>query len=674
MADKKLPQIIRDAYEKITTRDHQIFEDVEMFKNLYRSRMEVEEGYEYDYSLVDPHGFNIIRNYISRNNPANARIQLEARSPQDFGKRQINQDFLNWEMNEMNITDLYVRMVFGGTVAGRSFAKTSWLYQKARKINVKKDEKDEEGQSYTMKNLVNRANVNYVRFQDMRIPNRNIPLLQEQPYIIEVVSKRIGEMYDENDSLEKAGEDPYWDKDFLEKLKKSDFRSKQKFTVEIPFFNDSDEDAMFKASYLEMLCFHTIDGEVHYVPLDSAAGEESINKNKENPYWHGHYPYLDFCPFPEDDEFYSSGVMEQIADLQIASTEMLNQTLTNVRAVNNNMWIAGSDAAQTPDWEFQSKPNGIIRVVGDVAQIQQVSTRDNAGAGLRIMQEFQNRIERVSGISSLYSSGAGGASVNQTARGAQIINQSIETNIQMMVDLFGVQVLKVLGEHILELNAQFVREEQVFYVTKKNARDAMEISPELISANFEVYVNSERMVKQTPANRQASLQNLIMITNQNAKQAGVEVDMTPLFKAWYDAYPELENVDDLVVSLDDKAQRDIDDLEHGMAVAVKARDMHRDLYQLVSMHMADHAQEYDDATIGLFAEYLESHQKHIIAEEQLNQQMKMLQTPVMPQGMDENQMMEAMGQETMPQQVPVTEIDDDPTYNLGNIVGGGLSA
>lgn len=670
MADKKLPGIIHEAYEKITTRDSEIFSDVEVFKNLYRSRMQVEEGYEYDYSLVDPHGFPVIRNYISRNNPSSAKIQLEARGPEDFKKRQINQEFINWELGEINITDLFVRMVFGGTIAGRSFAKTSWMYQKEQKIKVIGDAKEQE-RLYTMKSLTNRADVNYVRFQDIRIPNRNIPILTQQPYIIEVVSKRIGEMLDENKYLEESGDDYYWDKDFLKKLKDVDYvNNNQKYTVEVPSFSDSPSEAVYRASYVELLCFHTIDGELHYVPMDKTLGEKSVNKTKENPYWHGHYPYIDFTPFPEDDEFYSSGVMEQIADLQIASSEMLNQTMTNVRAVNNNMWIAGTDAAQTPDWEFMSKPNGIIRVVGDVSQVQQVRTADNAFTGLRIMQELQNRIERTSGISSMYSSGASGSQINQTARGAQIINQNMETNIEMMVDLFGSQVLKPLGEHFLELNAQYVQEDQVFYVTKKKARDAMTISPEFVSANFEVYVNSERMIKQTPSNRQASLQNLIMITNQNAKQAGVEVDMVPLFKAWYDAYPEMENIDDLVISVDDKAIRDIDDMEHGQEVAIKSRDMHKELYTLVSMHLQDHVEEYDDEIIALFVNYLEQHQKFIVQEQQLNAQLKAIQTPVMPDQMDENQLLEAMGQETMPQNVPVTQVDDDPTYNLGDIVGG----
>jgi len=311
------------------------------------------------------------------------------------------------------------------------------------------------------------------------------------------------------------------------------------------------------------------------------------------------------------------------------------------------------------------RPNGIIRVAGDVTQVAQVTQKDNTMPALKMADAIQTRIERTGGISSLYSSGAPSQNINQTARGAQIIDQNIDTNMRMIFDLFGEQVVKPLGEHFLELNAQYVTEDQTFAITgKKNVRDLITIKPEDVSANFDVFVNSERMQKQTPASRQASLQNLMTILGAEAQKNGVLTDVTPIVEALIDSYPELDNVEEVVVSLDEKSKRDIATLERGQEVEVKVKDPHLELMQYATIHLEDNADLYKSQPNGeeimsVFGKYMVDHTRFM----QTAQEIKMMTAPVMPGVSSPDQMQRDMNN---PDQAGLPNQGN----NLGDIAGG----
>lgn len=653
--ETKYSDIISKRYDKCKELAQDIFDKVEINRALYRSELNIDDTYEWDFTLTDPYVFPLVRNYSSRTNPSLTKIRLEARKPEDYENRQINQDFVNWELNEILLTSLFHRVYYSSFITGKGFLKTGWKYEPAVEVHT------DTGVKKVIREITNRADAKFVRFNDLLIPNRNIPNIEEQPYTLELIQKNVGEILSENEKEE------YWKKDWIEKLRKNGV-TKKLLDYEIDFASDDDvDDFSFKSAYVSLICMYTKEGDVLYIPFD--AKDQVVNKIQENQYWHGHYPYIDFTLFPEDDEFYSMGVVDVVGDLQVAATELLNQMLTNVRQVNYDMWIAGSAAAQTPDWQFSKRPNGIIRVAGDANQIQQVRTADNASPTLRISQDIQNKIERAGGISSLYASGAPSQSINQTARGAQIIDQNIDTNMRMIIDLFGERVIKRLGEHFLELNAQYVTEEQTFFITgKKNVRDIIAIDPEHVSANFDVFINAERMVKQTPASRQASLQNLIMTLNGISNQSGVMTDLTPVVEALIDSYPEMENIDEVVVSVDEKAKRDIATLERGQEVEVKVRDPHLELLQVVQIHLEDNADSYPEEVMAVFGKYITDHIRFI----QAAQEIKMMSQPQLPIGQEPEALVGRMGggpknpDALNSEQAGLPE--NQKTYNLGQIV------
>lgn len=658
LTDSKYAEIVFRRYTKAKDLFQPVAEKVEINRNLYKGIFLLDDQYEWDYSLVDQQVFPLIRNYIARSNPSMTKVRLEARKPEDFEKREVNQDFVNWEINELPLTTLLTRAFFSNYLTGKAYFKTGWKYEP--RIVVTRD-----GYKFEMRPLINRADMKFIRFNNLLIPNRNIPDLEEQPYILELCQLRVGDMIQDNETFGYE----YWDQAFIESLRTQGVNAKP-LDYEAEFVTDADtrDEMSFRAATFPAVCMQTKENDVIYIPLNNM-NKQILNKKRENPYWHGHYPYIDMTAFPEDDEYYSMSVVDAVGDNQIASTEVLNQTLTNARSTNDHMWIVGASQSTTPDYMFKHRPDGIIRVAGDPNQIVPVRPADSIMSMLRLKEELNASFERTGGISSLYSSGAAATkSVNQTARGAQIIDQNIETNIKMILDLFGEQCLKRMGDHFLSLNPQYVTEAQSFAVTgKKGVRSLIQISPDQVTANFDVYTMSEAMIKQTPASRQASLQNLLTVLTSQAKLAGVIIDETPIVEALVDSYPDMENVEDIVVSVDEKGDRDIAMLERGQMPDVKSRDPHMELMQLASVHFGENKANYTPEITQMFIDYGNKHLQFLQSE----QEIKAMMQPQIPQALPPGALNAAVG--TTPNgNIPENTGTTQPQgYDLGTIGGAG---
>lgn len=650
------PDVIRRKYQQCQELNQDAFDRVEVNKNLYKGILNTDDNYEWDYSLVDPQVFPLVRNYLSRSNPSMSAIRLDIRHGADMESRQVNQEFVNWEVGELMTTSLFYRMFYSAYLAGKGYCKTGWKYEKAIEIKEMRDKEtnklpegvdeeaagqieQEESRRKILRDITDRADAQFVKYNHILIPNRNIPSIYDQPYVIELVDKNVGDMLDENQALVDKGEDPYWKESFIEELRKSGVTAKLlEYEHDKATDYDAEDDWTFRTASVPMMCLHTKNGEIYYLPIERVSTnvtdkgkDEIVNNDTLSPYWHGHYPFIEFAPFPEDDEYHPLALVDVVGDLQIAATEILNQTMTNIRQVNTDMWIAGSAASQTPDWQFRKRPDGIIRVMGDASQVQQIRTADNTRSATAFAENLGAKIEKAGGISSLYSSGVGSGTVNQTARGAQIIDQNIDGNMKMIIDLFGEQVLKKLGEHFLELNAQYVTEEQSFSVTgKRGVRDLITISPEQVGANFIVSVNSEKIQKQTPASRQASLQNSITVLQniETQSQGDVQVNVTPMVEALIDATPELDTVENVITTIDEKSEKDILMIERGQLPEVKIRDKHEDLIIAANVYFGDVEKLAPEVT-QILEQYVEKHLKHIQAQQELNI-MKQPQLPPVP--------------------------------------------
>lgn len=648
MTKSTIAQAVKKRYTTLNGNQQEIFDEVERYKQMYRSFMDESDSYPWDYQYFDPQIFPLMRAHLARLNPHEAKITLESRNGQDLDAKVANQQVVNWELGEILLTQIFYRLMYSGFMAGRGYMKSGWKYKPARVIQ-------DGDRQIQMSEIVNRADLTSVRFNDLFIPNRNIPDLMLQPYLVERISMRFGDLLDDQKITQR------WNQKYLEEIqKKNIFSTKIAYGVDLPQEDDLKENTLIRSQYVNLLCMHTIDGEVFWTFEDASAPDWVLNNSSENEYFHGHYPYIDFAPFPEDDEFFSLGIVQPIADLQEAINSSLNQLLTNARKAGNPMWITGEDGAQTPDWVFVNRPNGVVRVSGDPTHTRPIEQRDNTLSLLKARQELQTSFERTSGISSLYMSGAASSpQVNKTATGAQIINNNIDQNLELLISLFGAQVLKTTGEHFLELNAQYITEEQTVKITgKRGASEYVNVSPDEISANFDVKASPERMLKQSPATRQAGLINL-HTTLSNAKREGAPINLDPVTEALVDSFPETENIDDIIIDPEKRANQVIESIMKGYEPPkAKYDDDHKAMIALIQKHLLDMPQEHSDEQLLMFDEYIEELKRFIQAKNPnlLSSGGQNDMVPMTQQGIEQSMAQQAgMGNPTVNQQIPLTE-------------------
>lgn len=607
--EKKIANIIYSRYQKLKTAQSEVFDDVEFYHQLYRSALDWDDSYPWDYTLTDPVVFQLLRNYLARLNPDGYKIILESRNSKAVQTRKKNQQFLDWEISEMNKTMTLIKLMFGGMLRGRAYAETGWKYEKAVSVLLGKENETE--REIIMRDIVNRAEVNPIRFQDMFIPNHNIPEIDDQPYIIQRISKRYGEMLDDNKSQDKE----VWKKKYLEQIKKRRlFTNKIEFGIDLPTDDEGKEDTFMRSQYVSLLKHSTIDGEVHYIMEDSDEGW-ILNKDTENPFWHGHYPYLSWTPFPEDDEFFSMGIVQPVADLAVAITSALNQFLTNSRKASNPMWIAGKDANKTPDWMFVNRPDGVVRLNGDVSQIQQIRPVDTGRTMITARQELITAFERGTSMSSMYSSGVSGGSspqINRTATGARIIDANVDQGLQLLISLFGAQLITKIGEHFLELNPQFVTEEQEVKITgARTGEEFLTVKPEEITANFDVKVNSDTVNKVNPVVKQAQLMNLKGIIDE---EKDIKIDKIPVWKNILQTFPEMDNTDDILHDPKEVADEAINSIMNlGIVPEVPYQIEHKAVIQVVQKHMIEMQGQHTDEQLAMFADYIDECKRWIEA-------------------------------------------------------------
>ena len=195
--EKKISNIIYSRFSKLKTNQQEIFDDIGFYHQLYRAALDYDDTYPWDYALTDPVVFQLLRNYLARLNPDGYKIILESRNSQAVQFRKKNQQFIDWELSEMNKTMTLIKLLFGGMLRGRAYAESGWRYEKAVKI-LTGDEGNE--REVIMRDIVNRGEIKPIRFHDMFIPNHNIPEIEEQPYIVQRINKRFGEMLDDNET------------------------------------------------------------------------------------------------------------------------------------------------------------------------------------------------------------------------------------------------------------------------------------------------------------------------------------------------------------------------------------------------------------------------------------------------------------------------------------------
>lgn len=613
--DKGLVSVIRSRVTSLKTSHTDYFDNADAFYQMYRSAMQFDDSYPWDYQLTDPLIFSLVRNIMSRLNPERMKIDLNPTSESSSQSRNANMKLLEWELREINKTLVFYRAMWGGLIKGRCYLETGWKYEPSLKMRVSDSDDSLESTDKVFRDITNRADIKNVRFEDVYVPNLNEPDIENQPYILQRISMTYGDMLRDNENK------PTWKESCLKYIKKhklfsnkvdygDDFQDETSRNDET---DDKDDDSI-NGQYLKMIKMQTKENKIYYI-LEDEQYDQILNEDTDNPYWHGHYSLLSWTPFPEDYRWFTMGIVQPLADLAIASSSVLNQYLTNNRKSANPMWIVGADGAQTPDYQFVNRPDGIIKLAGDVNQIKQVSSLDSSNTMLNMRNHLSQTFEKAASMSSLYSSGVGDSGgVNKTAGGARIISQNIDANMQLLLGLFASQLLNKIGEHFLELNAQYITEEQVIKVTGEEGKNFITVKPEEVSANFDVYVNPYTIEKVTPQVKQAALMNLKSVIDQEQQ---IKIDKGPIWKALFASYPEIEGLDNMILDPTVQAKDAIAALLKGVLPEIDDSLDFKTVRQKVQLFMIENQDQLDDETVMLFSEYVDKLTNWMKTQQQL---------------------------------------------------------
>ena len=153
--EAKYADIIQRKKVKFSENQQEIFDNVEVYHQHYRAYMAEDSGYPWDYSLVDPVVFSLMRGTLARLNPDNMKIRLEATKAAAIPYTEKNQGVINWELGEMQKTLVFYRFLFRGLLAGRSYMSSGWHYEQALKILTGVKGKSE--REIIMRDIINRA-------------------------------------------------------------------------------------------------------------------------------------------------------------------------------------------------------------------------------------------------------------------------------------------------------------------------------------------------------------------------------------------------------------------------------------------------------------------------------------------------------------------------------------
>lgn len=604
-SEERIAGIVKERYRKLADAQDDLIQEVNTYYEMYRSRMDFSDAYPWDYQLVDPMVFSLLRNMMARLNPDGFRVDLQARNSAAFQNVKPNQQIVNWELSEMNKTLVFYRCIFRGLLAGRGYLKTGWKYEPAVEVLA------DGGRRVVMRDIVNRGHAVNVSFKDLLGPNRNCPDLDEQPYLIERLDLRFGDMLDDNKNKDKK----VWKEKYLKKIKDGRlFTIKSDYGFDLPtddinFKEFTKEETFLRSQYVSLLRMQTKEGEEFYT-LEHEGEGWLLNEDTACKHWHGHYDYLSWAPFPEDEEFFSSGIVQPVADLEVAISSTLNQLLTNARKSGNGMWVLGQDGAKVPDWMLVNRPDGVVRYPGDVNQIKQIVPADTSKTLVNLRSELNTSFEKTTSMSSLYTSGvSSGTQVNKTATGARVIDANIDLNMQLLVSLMGAQLLSRLGEHLLELNGQYITEEQEIKITGQDGNyDFVRVRPEEITANFDVVANPDTITKTNPLMKQASLLNLKATMDS---EKNVRLDAKPVWKAILSTYHEVDNVGDIIIDPEQQAQDAIDALLKGIVPKVSYNMDHKVIRQIVQVYLLSNQDSLSDQQVMDFTAYVDELTKWI---------------------------------------------------------------
>jgi hypothetical protein len=597
---KNIGQIIDNRYKFSRDQQSDIFDDFARYKALWLSKIVDTGGWPWDYTLFNPMVFSTLRSFVARTSTGNPGITLQAWNEEDRPKTKLNTDLLLWELQEAEFQQKLARAVFSCGLYGKAFLWDGWLFEKEKYVQ-EEDDQGNDGRKILMKPKVNRADLGNVRSFDVYVANRNLPDVQSQPWIIIRRWRTVAELKRLN---EMRGGEVYHD---LDKLK-----DKNLFVRYVDYGRDvmyqDNADIPFENGVLEVLEMWDMEEGKVYEKIKNSQENKLVIREENNPYYHDEYPLIDLTFFPEEDEFWTQGLVRPMEDLQMALNAVLNQYLTNARQQLNNMWITGD--VRIPDWEFISRPNGVIHTQGNIDQIKEVQHKDITQQAMTMMGELRNDIQRTTGINDYLAQGTPDKGKGRSGAAAMQMEESnLDQNLKLFMTFLEQQTIKKIAKHFLANNKQFITSDQTIRIAGRHGYRHVNVKEEQVSAGFDPIVIPNSMLPKNPMIRVQNLENLKAMADNEQK---ININTAPIWKEMVSTMG-LTDLDEIVPDDKDEAMEENDMMEKGIDVEVEVNDNH-------DAHITVHQfalikDKLDKAASKRFIQHIEEHKLWKVAQD-----------------------------------------------------------
>lgn len=229
-------------------------------------------------------------------------------------------------------------------------------------------------------------------------------------------------------------------------------------------------------------------------------------------------PFATFSPRMNTHRWDGESMHDAVGDLQRLHSEILNQTLDNLKLTNNPRTKLLTDANGSPraniDDLLDSRIGGIIRMQSLDAVTEQV-TPFSAGASFPMLEYIQGMRENRTGVSRT-SQGMNPDSLNNTATGRQIDQTASQQPTELIARIIAECLMKPIMQGILKLLTEGGMDKLAFRLRGQ----FVEMDPSEWRDSYDMSINVGLGSGDTQA-KAATLQNVFMLQQANQQNGMV---------------------------------------------------------------------------------------------------------------------------------------------------------
>jgi hypothetical protein len=267
------------------------------------------------------------------------------------------------------------------------------------------------------------------------------------------------------------------------------------------------------------------------------ANRRVVIRDEPNPFWHGKLPFV--LANPNVDLYSLEGLsdVDLVLDLQAARWELLNQTIDNVRLMNNAI-IMARDTIDDPD-KLRFAP-GELWLVADPAEVMMWTPNHNVtDSALAMDERLSQDIQDVTGAIP-YLSGAGDGTVDQnTATGISVIQNMASRRIGLKKNMIGYAQVEI-GVQQIALNQQFLSVPERIRIEQEDGYQFETVTPQDIQGDLDYEIENANESLNRQQARQEATQLFQAFVNpatfQVFQMAGKTYDPVPFGERLCDAF------------------------------------------------------------------------------------------------------------------------------------------